>query len=97
MKTETQFEYPCPDGTYNINWGLEREDQCVKCNAGYTCTGGDPSGDNLCPLGHYCLRGDTQCPGGQGTGAGNISPCKCPGGTFTEREGTTRKFANHTM
>ena len=95
LKTETQFEHPCPDGTYNNQWGKEREDQCCECNAGYTCTGGDPRGDKLCPFGHYCLRGKTQCPSGEGTGTGNISPCKCPAGYFTEQQGATRKSPDY--
>ena len=92
LKTETQFQYPCPDGTFNTQWGIERENQCSNCNAGYTCTGGDSSGDKFCPHGHYCLGGKSQCPTGEGTGTGNISPCKCPAGKFTEHEGATRKF-----
>lgn len=90
-RTQTQFQYPCPDGEFSTKWGLENRNLCVECNAGYTCTGGDPSGDKLCPLGHYCLRGKALCPVGQGTGTGNISPCKCPAGKFTEERGATRE------
>ena len=93
--TKTQYQSPCPDGTFYVGWGLEREEQCTPCQAGYTCTGGDPTGDELCPHGHYCLVKDTQCPTGTGIGVNNISPCKCPAGKFTEERGATRTFTKH--
>ena len=73
--TSSKFEYPCPDGTYSITLGLHREDQCLICQPGKYCTGGDGSGGKVCPSGHFCPE--------------NIgNPLPCPGGTYTEQSGS---------
>ena len=74
--TRTQFEHPCPAGTFNKETGLERQDQCIVCLPGYYCPSGDQYGDRLCPAGHYCpdrTERDNQYP--------------CPAGTYTEEQG----------
>lgn len=74
--TRSQFEHPCPAGTFNKEIGLERQDQCLDCLPGYYCPAGDQYGDQLCPGGHYCPFK---------TGAANTNPCSA--GTYTEEQG----------
>ena len=93
--TKRPFEYPCPNGTYSNTPGLEREEQCIPCDPGRSCTGEglrEPNG--VCRPGWYCLRGATT-PMPLDSVTGNICPAgfQCPNGTanFTECEpGTYR-------
>ena len=82
--TRTQFEHPCPAGTFNKETGLEREDQCMDCLPGYYCPAGDQYGDRLCPAGHYCLYK---------TGGPNDHPCDA--GTYTEEQGSQSNNLMH--
>lgn len=76
--TKTAEQNPCPDTKYGTELGFERSDQCKDCKAGYTCKGGDPTGDTLCPAGHYCPAGQNEI--------------KCAAGTYTEEQGATSRF-----
>ena len=78
--TETEFEYPCPDGTYSTTFGLERSDQCLPCPEGRYCRGGDGIGGQICTRGHYCPIGVSQ-------------PVACPPGMFTEETGSIDVFS----
>ncbi len=89
LGTTTQFEFPCPDGTYSTVFGLERENQCLSCPPGRHCSGGDAIGGQLCPRGNYCPDGSggpTPCPGGTYTeviGSHELSLCEqCPAGFY---------------
>ena len=79
--TSTQFENPCPDGTYSTNLGNEKREQCQSCEPGYYCQGGEGVGNKLCPSGHYCPANTT---------AATQHPC--PAGYYTEERGATSKF-----
>nr|XP_047130962.1 uncharacterized protein LOC100202447 isoform X1 [Hydra vulgaris] len=76
--TMTAFENPCPAGTYSNQLGNARLNQCKDCKAGFYCPSGDPTGDSLCPAGHYCPFKTT-------FGTQN----KCPSGTYNEEQGST--------
>ena len=76
--TKTAEQNPCPDTKFGTELGFERSDQCKDCKAGYTCKGGDPTGDTLCPAGHYCPAGQNEI--------------KCAAGTYTEEQGATSRF-----
>ena len=96
--TATQFEHPCPDGTYTTKFGLERSDQCLMCKAGRYCNGGDGIGGQVCPSGHYCPESSGNpipCPNAtytEATGSEDLSYCKlCPAGYFCP-EGTDSPF-----
>ena len=81
ISTQTASEHPCPDGTYNTDIRSESVGSCKDCRPGYYCTGGDATGDSLCPAGHYCLHkttSDTQYP--------------CDAGYYTEERGATSKI-----
>ena len=76
--TPSKYQYPCPGGTWSNKLGLQSQDGCLECKAGYYCNGGDSNGDNLCPGGHYCPQGTTFS-----------TQYKCPDGTYTEEQGST--------
>lgn len=80
ISTKTNFEYPCPDGKFNNQLGLERPEQCKHCLPGRYCSGGDPTGDTLCPKGHYCLAGTT-----------SAKQYPCLDGFYTNKEGAESK------
>ena len=87
--TTTQFEHPCPFGTYSTVFGLQREDQCVVCPAGRYCSGGDGIGGQACYRGHFCPENSgapTPCLGGtftEATGSDELVLCKlCPAGYY---------------
>jgi len=86
--TERAFQFPCPDGYYNTEIGIENSNQCRECKPGYYCSGGDPTGDSLCPAGHYCLAK---------TGSSTKYPCDA--GYYTEELGTTSMnfFIQHSL
>ena len=73
-------EYPtaCPRGTYNPYTNMGQLNDCLPCQAGYTCA--DEGIGNIrgyqglykCPLGHYCERGI------------NIRPQPCIAGSFRD-------------
>ena len=73
--TVTEFENACEGGTYSTHMGLHRGEQCVSCKAGRFCSGGDGTGDEVCPRGHFCPQHSKY-------------PWACPGGTFTEALGS---------
>lgn len=78
--TSTPYQSPCPDGTFSRTVGNERREQCESCPVGYYCQGGDRTGDNLCPMGHFCpvnTSSATQHP--------------CPAGYYTEVRGSKSK------
>ena len=81
---------PCPVSTYRNEENGENITDCFPCPAGYHCniTGlGDITGYE-CPVGHYCLEGQspTFCPPGRlraSTGAKNGSECHpCTAGYY---------------
>ena len=40
MKTKFHNQYPCPNGTYNDQYGMYKEDQCKDCTLGHFCEKG---------------------------------------------------------
>uniref|UniRef100_A0A7M5XIK9 Tyrosine-protein kinase ephrin type A/B receptor-like domain-containing protein n=1 Tax=Clytia hemisphaerica TaxID=252671 RepID=A0A7M5XIK9_9CNID len=89
--TKTASQHPCPNGFFNTEIGAVRQDQCKECLPGYYCSGGDPTGDSLCPTGHYCpqkTESSTQYPCSAGyyteeKGATTATDCKvCPAGYY---------------
>ena len=77
----TAFANPCPAGTWSNQLGNVEERQCKDCRAGFYCFSGDPTGDSLCPAGHFCPFKTTFA-----------TQNKCPNGTYNEEQGSTCKI-----
>lgn len=86
--TKRPYEYPCPNGTYSNRTGLEREDQCIACDPGRSCTGeGLTEANGICKAGYYCVRG-AKTPQPRDGVTGNICPAgyHCPTGSATFKQ-----------
>ena len=99
--TERPYEFPCPNGTYSDTPGLERQEQCIPCDPGRSCTGeGLTAPNGVCRPGWYCrLRATTPMPLDGVTG--NICPAghECPNGThiFMDCKPGTYRYLNIDM
>ena len=93
-KTETEFQYPCPVGTYNDELKRKSITDCKQCQPGYACTKiGLDKPDKPCNAGYICRGGsdspspegadlNTKCPPGHYCPKGSLSPMPCPQGTY---------------
>ena len=58
LNTESMYQLPCPEGTFNNLTQQHSNDSCISCTGGYYCQGeglSEPTG--LCDEGWYCIRG----------------------------------------
>ena len=99
--TTTQYEFPCPTGTFNNMTEKSQLSDCQPCLGGKYCsqTGlSEPEGD--CDAGYYCTTGSNSrtptmgsdaniCPEGFYCPVGSATPTSCPQGTFNPSTGRT--------
>lgn len=90
--TQTEFENPCPVGTFSNSTGLYNESQCTLCTPGYYCDNPnmlEPAGQ--CNSGYNCTlaaiapnpsANGSQCPQGTYCVQGSSYPVNCPKGTY---------------
>lgn len=90
--TQTEFENPCPIGTFSNSTGLHNESQCTLCTPGYYCDNPnmlEPAGQ--CNPGYYCTLAaiapnpsvnGSQCPQGTYCVQGSSYTVNCPKGTY---------------
>ncbi|KYO38996.1 hypothetical protein Y1Q_0022586 [Alligator mississippiensis] len=103
--TKAARQYPCPEGTFSNQTGLQSSHECQPCPAGKFCANAGlsaPSGP--CSPGHYCTlkahipnpmhdeTGDL-CPAGHFCPLGSSSPVLCPTGTFLPQTGMASRNA----
>ena len=65
--TEFPAQHACPPGTYGTQRNYVNASQCVDCEAGVYCTGGQQTNSGRCAAGHYCparsrAPTDNKCP-----------------------------------
>ncbi|EDO27560.1 predicted protein, partial [Nematostella vectensis] len=94
--TREATQYPCPNGTYNDQWGRVQMSECLACPGGKACTGvGLKYWTGVCRAGHYCKGGSTTptpddgvtgnvCPIGKHCPTGSSEPKDCAPGTFRQ-------------
>lgn len=58
-KTKFAEEYPCPNATYNPDYGLHNKSQCKPCTLGHFCEKGTVK-PYECPLGTYMPNGHNE-------------------------------------
>lgn len=79
---------------------LESESQCLECDPGKYCSGGQATVDGDCDAGYSCPRGSSQkdppaafsfspltngvCPVGHYCEPGNQLPTQCPEGKYND-------------
>ncbi|EDO39339.1 predicted protein, partial [Nematostella vectensis] len=97
--TREATQYPCPNGTYNDQWGRVQMSECLACPGGKACTGvGLKYWTGVCRAGHYCKGGSTTptpddgvtgnvCPIGKHCPTGSSEPKDCAPGTFSNTTG----------
>lgn len=99
VETASEFEHPCPPGTYSNRTNLVSERDCLPCPSAVYCDGyglSEPSGK--CAAGYVCLAsanssrpGDgitgSQCPRGHYCPPGSITGKLCPPGTYNNGTG----------
>jgi hypothetical protein len=69
--TSSEFQYPCPAGTYNDHFGATSDDECVNAPPGYYQSGTaaiEITSANLCTAGYYCELGSTTATPTSSTG-----------------------------
>ena len=91
------YPVPCPNGTFNGQYGLTQVSECQQCTAGMYCVPEGltaPAGD--CPGGYYCPLGtgppeSYPCPIGfyrNGSAKESFQDCaECISGYYCDREG----------
>ena len=92
-----RYPVPCPNGTFNEEYGLKQVSECQACTPGYYCVPEGletPAGD--CPGGHYCPLGTAEpttypCPVGfyrNQSAAYSFQDCtECVSGYYCDVEG----------
>lgn len=91
------YPVPCPNGTFNAEYGLKQVSECQQCTPGMYCIPeglSSPAGD--CPGGYYCPLGTAApesfpCPIGfyrNGSAKESFQDCaECISGYYCDREG----------
>ncbi len=84
----TEYEIPCPVGTFSGSPGNAQLSQCNNCTAGYYCPQlGMTAAVFVCLQGYYCPSGSSkndsvECPRGSYCPTGSGAPTPCPAGMF---------------
>lgn len=92
----TQTPQTCPPGTFASTTGLQAENNCQPCSAGYYCpSAGQDEATALCGEGFYCSIGATvaepgnpegnSCPQGHYCPEGSPAPIPCDDGFFQDQ------------
>ncbi|KAM8989363.1 uncharacterized protein PRD47_016786 [Ara ararauna] len=97
--TKAANQYPCPEGTYSNQTGLENPRKCKPCPGGMFCaSAGLSSPSGPCLPGYYCTsearvpnpvhdEAGSLCPAGHYCPPGSSKPEPCPAGTFLPQAG----------
>lgn len=76
--TTHPLEFPCPPGTYRSLFGAQSLEDCMPCDPGMYCEGGQTSPDGLCHPGWFCVRGSSSPqPFDSGTISNSSQQCYC--------------------
>ncbi|XP_074972517.1 uncharacterized protein LOC142067604 [Phalacrocorax aristotelis] len=103
--TKAANQYPCPEGTYSSQTGLENPGECKPCPGGTFCaSAGLSSPSGPCLPGYYCTskahipnpvndEAGNLCPAGHYCPPGSRRPEPCPTGTFLPQSGMVYRNA----